>query len=77
MEVIVTAIAGIIFNKFLEKSGEKLAEAFSTQAGGALAKIANRNPKAAAALATGNPQVIDAEVIEEVNQQAQIDPEWS
>jgi hypothetical protein len=75
MEVAVTAIAGIVFNKFLEKSGDKLAEAFSTQAGGAIAKIADRNPKVAEALESGDPQVIDAEVVESVQLQAQSDPE--
>ena len=74
MEVAVSAIAGIVFNKFLEKSGEKLAEAFSNQAGGAIATIASQNPKAAEALTTGELSVIDAEVIEVVSQQAQDDP---
>lgn len=73
METVVTAIAGIVLNKLLERSGEKQAEAFAPQAGGAIARIAN--PKAAAALTAGDPDAIDVEVVRVVEQQAETDPE--
>ncbi len=72
---IATVVATLLATKAVEKMGEKLGEGTIVQGGKLLETLQRRSPETVLRLAAANPEVIDAEIIEEVKRVAAAEPE--
>jgi hypothetical protein len=72
---LLTIAATLIATKAVEKVGEKLGEKGFSAGEKLFSVLKRKSPETAKRLAAANPEVIDAEIIEEVKRVAAADPE--
>jgi hypothetical protein len=72
---IATVVATLLATKAVEKIGEKLGEGTIVQGGKLLESLQRKSPETVKRLAAANPEVIDAEIVDEVQRVAASDPE--
>jgi hypothetical protein len=72
---IATVVATLLATKAVEKMGEKLGEGTIVQGGKLLESLQRKSPETVKRLAAANPEVIDAEIVDEVQRVAASDPE--
>ena len=72
----ITLVATLIATKAIEKVGEKMGEGGLSLGGRLMQKLRHKAPKAVARLeASADPTVIDAEILEEIRQVADANPD--
>ncbi len=72
----ITMVATLIATKAIEKVGEKMGEGGLSLGGRLMQKLRHKAPKAVARLeASADPTIIDAEIIEEIRQVADANPD--
>ena len=72
----ITVVATLIATKAIEKVGEKMGEGGLSLGGRLMQKLRHKAPKAVAQLeASADPTVIDAEILEEIRQVADANPD--
>ena len=69
-----TLVAILVATKAIEKVGEKLGEGGLSLGGRLLGKLRHQAPDTVKRLEAADPQVIDAEIVEELRQVAAADP---
>jgi hypothetical protein len=72
---IATIVATLLATKAVEKLGEKLGEGTIVQGKKLLDVLQRKSPETVLLLEAANPEVIDAEIVEEVKRVAGTDPE--